>query len=85
MLHASITTEPSFWSFICCGDSKITSVSAAIAAKLFEPTPLVKGEEYEGLISKITDYGFFVRIGHEQHMGLVHIRIAIQERWSLLR
>ena len=49
-------------------------------AKLFEPTPLVKGEEYEGLISKITDYGFFVRIGHEQHIGLVHIRTLSRER-----
>ena len=49
-------------------------------AKLFEPTPLIKGEEYEGLISKITDYGFFVKIGHEQHMGLVSIRTLSRER-----
>lgn len=49
-------------------------------AKLFEPTPLIKGEEYDGLISKITDYGFFVKIGHEQHMGLVSIRTLSRER-----
>ena len=42
--------------------------------RLFEPQPLLEGEEWEGLVSKITDYGAFVRLGHEQHIGLVHIR-----------
>ena len=50
-------------------------------AKLFEATPpLATGDRVEGLISKITDYGFFVRIGHQQDMGLVHIRTLSRDR-----
>ena len=50
------------------------------AARGFEPRELVVGGQWEGLISKVTDYGFFVRMGHEQHMGLVHIRTLASER-----
>ncbi len=46
----------------------------------YEPQELRKGDAWEGLISKVTDYGFFVRMGHEQHIGLVHIRGLASER-----
>jgi predicted RNA-binding protein with RPS1 domain len=49
-------------------------------AALFEQKPLKKGDEWEGLISKITDYGFFAKVGHEQHMGLVHIATLTTDR-----
>merc|ERR1711924_362592 len=42
--------------------------------------PLMEGAEWEGLVSKITDYGFFVRMGDEQHMGLVHVSSLCEER-----
>jgi len=49
-------------------------------AALFQPRPVAVGEQWEGLIASMTDYGFFVRMGHEQHMGLVHIRTLSTER-----
>ena len=49
-------------------------------AAMFEKRELEVGSRWEGLISKITDYGFFVKMGHEQHMGLVHIRTLSEER-----
>ena len=41
---------------------------------------LTQGSEWEGMVSKITDYGCFVRMGHEQHMGLVHVSSLAAER-----
>ena len=49
-------------------------------AVLFEQRQLEVGEMSEGIIAKITDYGFFVRMGHQQHMGLVHIKQLVNER-----
>jgi predicted RNA-binding protein with RPS1 domain len=42
-------------------------------SQLFQMREAAEGSEWEGLIAKITDYGCFVRMGHEQHMGLIHI------------
>lgn len=53
---------------------------SVVRAALFDQRDLVVGEEWEGLISKITEYGCFVKMGHEGHMGLVHIRTLAQER-----
>lgn len=39
----------------------------------YTPRPLQVGEVWEGQIAKITDFGAFVRMGAEQHMGLAHI------------
>ena len=41
--------------------------------RFYQPRELRTGEEWEGLVSKITDYGAFVKLGHEQHMGLLHV------------
>ena len=42
---------------------------------------LVLGEAYDGLVSKITDYGCFVKIGGaEQSLGLVHVSTLSDER-----
>ena len=41
---------------------------------------LTEGSEWEGMVSKITDFGCFVRMGHEQHMGLVHVSSLASER-----
>lgn len=41
---------------------------------------LTEGSEWEGMVSKITDYGCFVRMGHEQHMGLLHVSSLASER-----
>ena len=49
-------------------------------AALFAARKLEIGDVWEGLISKVTDYGFFVKMGHEQHIGLVHISDLVQER-----
>ena len=49
-------------------------------AKIFETVEPKKGDEMEGLISKITDYGCFVRLGHAHDMGLVHMRTLSRER-----
>ena len=57
-----------------------TGRSAPPAAKLFSTKPLKVGEQWEGLVSKITDYGFFAKLGHEQHMGMVHISTLTTDR-----
>ena len=49
-------------------------------AALFKRRELEVGARWEGLILKITDFGFFVRMGHEQHTGLVHIKTLVEER-----
>ena len=48
--------------------------------RLFRQRPLEVGAEWDGLVTKITDFGAFVRLGHEQHMGLLHISDLSQER-----
>ena len=40
----------------------------------FTPRELVIGEEWEGIVSKITDFGCFVSLGGGQHLGLVHVK-----------
>lgn len=40
----------------------------------FSPRPLVAGEDWDGIVSKITDYGCFVRMGGGEHLGLLHIK-----------
>ena len=54
--------------------------SALPCAALHARRDLKVGQEWEGLISKITDYGFFCKLGHEGHLGLVHIRTLTPER-----
>ena len=41
---------------------------------------LVPGCERDGLVSKITDYGCFVKLANENRMGLVHISTLAPER-----
>jgi predicted RNA-binding protein with RPS1 domain len=41
--------------------------------QLFTPREPSVDSEWDGLVAKITDYGCFIRMGHEQHMGLIHI------------
>lgn len=47
---------------------------------LFKPVPVTEGSEWDGLVSKITDYGCFVTFGHEQHSGLIHVSSLTDER-----
>ena len=49
-------------------------------AALFKRRELAVGDKWDGLILKISDFGFFVRMGHEQHTGLVHIKTLVEER-----
>ena len=44
------------------------------------PAELVPGSERDGLVSKITDYGCFVKLANENRMGLVHISTLAPER-----
>lgn len=53
---------------------------APLRAAVFEQRPLQIGEYREGLISKITDYGFFVRITEAAQLGLVHVSDLSPER-----
>ena len=48
--------------------------------KNFPSRELVQGDEWDGLVAKITEYGAFVRMGHEQHYGLLHISSLSDER-----
>ena len=50
-------------------------------ASPYAPRPLRLGEAYDGLVSKITDYGCFVKIGgQEQTLGLVHVSTLSDDR-----
>ena len=53
---------------------------AAPRNALFKRRMLEVGDEWEGLLSKITEYGVFVKMGHEQHMGLIHVSELTKER-----
>ena len=56
---------------------------AAPRAALFKAREPTVGTEWDGLVAKIESYGCFVRMGHEQHMGLIHIsELAGDERIS---
>ena len=49
-------------------------------SSLFAQRELEEGAEWQGLISRITEYGAFVTLGHEQHQGLLHISSLTPER-----
>ena len=49
-------------------------------AALYERRDVALHDEWEGLITKITDYGFFAKLGHEGHLGLVHVKTLTPER-----
>ena len=59
---------------------RLAAAGGAPRMRLFEKRDVIVGEQWEGLISKITDYGFFVRMGHEQHVGLCHIKGLARDR-----
>ena len=48
--------------------------------KLFRRRELESGAIWEGRVSEITHFGAFVRMGHEQHMGLIHVSTLFTER-----
>ena len=48
--------------------------------KLFRTRELELGAVWEGRVSEITHFGAFVRMGHEQHMGLIHVSSLLTER-----
>ena len=59
----------------------VRSIRPQALASPYAPQPLVLGEAYDGLVSKITDYGCFVKIGGaEQSLGLVHVSTLSDER-----
>ena len=59
----------------------VRSIRPHALASPYAPQPLVLGEAYDGLVSKITDYGCFVKIGGaEQSLGLVHVGTLSDER-----
>ena len=59
----------------------VRSIQPVALASPYAPQPLVLGEAYDGLVSKITDYGCFVKIGGaEQSLGLVHVSTLSDER-----
>ena len=47
---------------------------------LFAREELASGDVWTGLVFKLTDYGAFVKLGHEQHIGLVHVKTLSEER-----
>ena len=49
-------------------------------AALFTREELSLGDIRTGLIFKLTDYGAFVKLGHEQHIGLIHVKTVSSER-----
>eukprot|EP00322_Chrysochromulina_rotalis_P025220 CAMPEP_0115840724 /NCGR_PEP_ID=MMETSP0287-20121206/6919_1 /TAXON_ID=412157 /ORGANISM="Chrysochromulina rotalis, Strain UIO044" /LENGTH=174 /DNA_ID=CAMNT_0003294345 /DNA_START=82 /DNA_END=606 /DNA_ORIENTATION=- len=77
----------SFLLLLCCVElraltllptMRMLAVSARsrqpVCKKSFQPRRLAEGDEWDGIVSKHTDFGAFVRLGGEQHMGLLHIR-----------
>ena len=61
----------------CC---HTTGRSSGAPHCAFQREELEEGAEWEGTVSKIVDYGCFVRLGTEQHMGLIHISSLSKER-----
>jgi len=54
--------------------------SSAPQCALFREEVMEEGAEWQGTVSKIVDYGCFVRLGTEQNMGLIHISSLTKER-----
>mmetsp|Transcript_26127 Transcript_26127/g.43181 ORF Transcript_26127/g.43181 Transcript_26127/m.43181 type:complete len:173 (+) Transcript_26127:51-569(+) len=46
----------------------------------FTTRELEVGAVWEGRVSQITDYGCFVRLGVQQHVGLIHVSQVASER-----
>ena len=59
--------------------------AASPQCKLFSQRPVTAGTEWDGVVNEITNYGCFVRMGHEQYSGLVHISTLLSESKKRVR